>query len=1630
MAPSTALVIAALGAGLFAWSRWPAHRRARQFTACAAALASGLAILILMRHLGGFNVQWERFLAQASQSAEGIPLGRMSPVTALAVLLAGLALLAPLTASAAWRVGPSLVASLATCVTAIGSAVLLGYAYRMPLLYGGTNNLVALPTALVLLLLGMGLLAAGDRRAWPARIVLGPSIRARLLRAFLPATLAIVVCGDWVQLVFLPFYAANPVLWSSFAALITVAIIGGAVLLIARGIGDSIQRAEKATQESASRYRSLFHGSPCSLREEDYSHVKRHLDQLRATGVANFRDYFQNHPVAMRECAAKVKILDVNQAALDLHQAASKQELLAGLPIVFSDDTYECFRELLIAVANGKTVFDTECPVRTLRGEDRHILLHWVVAPGSEQTLATVYVSQTDITERAAHEREIARLNRLYFALSELNQTIVRITSREELFREVCRIATEQAGFRLAWIGWPDPKTHAVNLIARSGEDRGYLDKIKVYADDRPEGRGPVGTCLREGKTIIINDFLNDVRAMPWHAAATAHGLRAVTALPIRSHGEVCSALTVYDSEANVFQEKEIALLEEAAAGVSLALESLDREAQRQRAEEALRQSEERYRSLFDNMLAGFAYCKMLFDDQGRPVDFEYLAVNNAFARLTGLQDVVGKRVTAVIPGIEKVSPELFEVYGRVALTGTPEQFEFDFKSVNMWLSISVYSVEKGTFVAVFENITERKRAEESLRASEAKYRQLHETMRDAFASVAMDGRIQECNKAYLEMLGYTWEEIRTLTYVDLTPDKWHAMETEILATQVLPRGYSEIYEKEYRKKDGTAFPVELRTILLKDEAGQPCGMWGIVRDVTERKRTEAALRASEEQYRALVETTDTGFVILDNEGRVLDTNAEYARLTGHRDPREIRGRSVVEWTAEHHKQMNAKAVVDCFEKGHVRNLEIDYVDAHGNVTPVEVNATLVETGGMRRILTLCRDITERKNAEESLREANRHLRTYERLVESSPNMVVLVDRRYVYRMVNAAFLRRRRENADEILGHTVEEVLGKEDFERVRPYLDQCIAGSVVRFGDWFSYPNVGRRFLEISYYPLSDENGQIDAVVAEIHDATDRKCAEESLERAKVAAEAANRAKSQFLANMSHEIRTPMTAILGHADLMLDENVGRAIQSHVAVIKRNGEHLMNVIGDILDLSKIEADKLQFELTRCSPVQLVAEVLSLMRPQAAAKQLKLKAELAGPLPESVLTDAVRLRQVLVNLLGNAIKFTDHGEVRLAARLTGEPGSPRLRFDVIDTGIGMDKEQLGKLFQPFTQVDNSSTRKFGGTGLGLCISKHLAEALGGAIEVRSEPGKGSTFSVTIDPGPLDGIHMIQNAQEAQLDRPRSATAATPEKIVLHGRILLAEDGPDNRRLLCLLLRKAGAAVTAVENGQRAVEAALAAREAGEPFDVILMDMQMSVMDGYTATQQLRKRGYTAPIVALTAHAMAHDCRKCLNAGCDDYASKPIDRQRLLATVAPWLARGRTLNDSLHCPAGESPARTTVLSAYVGSSLAADPELAALVDRFVQEMPERIHALDAQAKRRDWIQLARTAHQIKGAAGSYGFDEITPSAARLEAAAREARQDEQILSALDELLSLCRRVRSATPQTDETSLNTAAPIQRS
>ena len=397
---------------------------------------------------------------------------------------------------------------------------------------------------------------------------------------------------------------------------------------------------------------------------------------------------------------------------------------------------------------------------------------------------------------------------------------------------------------------------------------------------------------------------------------------------------------------------------------------------------------------------------------------------------------------------------------------------------------------------------------------------------------------------------------------------------------------------------------------------------------------------------------------------------------------------------------------------------------------------------------------------------------------------------------------------------------------------------------------------------------------------------------------AETATEAKSQFLANMSHEIRTPMTAILGFTENLLDPDLPESERLNaVYTIRRNGDHLLQIINDILDLSKIKAGKLEIERLHCCPVQIVSDVQSLVQGHADDRKLVFTTEYVGAIPETIHTDPTRLKQILVNLIGNAIKFTETGSVHLVTHfLNSDPANgtrldePLLQFDVIDTGVGLTPEQMSKLFRPFMQADASTARKYGGSGLGLMISKHLARMLGGDITVQSKFGEGSTFRVTIATGPLDGVRMLDNPDEATVAKQQDAAETQPAAAPLDCHVLLAEDGPDNQHLISFVLRKAGVRVTIVENGQEAVDKVLGAmigrRESDppEPFDIILMDMQMPVMNGYEATGLLRQKGYTGPIIALTANAMASDRDKCIRVGCDDYATKPIDRKKIMEMI--------------------------------------------------------------------------------------------------------------------------------------------------
>ncbi len=522
----------------------------------------------------------------------------------------------------------------------------------------------------------------------------------------------------------------------------------------------------------------------------------------------------------------------------------------------------------------------------------------------------------------------------------------------------------------------------------------------------------------------------------------------------------------------------------------------------------------------------------------------------------------------------------------------------------------------------------------------------------------------------------------------------------------------------------------------------------------------------------------------------------------------------------------------------------------------------------------------------------------------------------------NAAIQVAEEESEEVVISKTFYQYFVPEDAKRLK----QTILPIVLAKGHWVGeIPLLSAKgnlvATEQNIFLIRDEQGEPRMFGSIITDISARKQEEEYLEQYTAAlegqkaaleqlyggAEAASRAKSEFLANMSHEIRTPLTAVLGFTDVILDANLEPQVHDAATTIKRNGKHLLGIITDILDLSKVEAGKLHMDLERCHPYQVVADVVSLMRVQAEGKGLSVSVFYRGPIPETIETDAARLRQILLNLVGNAVKFTELGGIELRVQLTDGPDqTSRLRFDVVDTGIGMTEDQTSALFRPFHQVDTSASRRFGGTGLGLAISRRLAEMLGGDLTVESQPGDGSTFSLVIATGSLDGVPESNPTEEAiaapiQPKPPREEPVQSrPALPKLNGRILLAEDGPDNQRLISFLLKKAGAEVVLAVNGKEALEKALAifpgygrrSSDQHEPIDLVLMDIQMPVMDGLEATRLLRSAGYDRPILALTAHAMNHDVRQCLDAGCDAHLAKPIEREQFVTTVARFLDEGR------------------------------------------------------------------------------------------------------------------------------------------
>ena len=579
-----------------------------------------------------------------------------------------------------------------------------------------------------------------------------------------------------------------------------------------------------------------------------------------------------------------------------------------------------------------------------------------------------------------------------------------------------------------------------------------------------------------------------------------------------------------------------------------------------------------------------------------------------------------------------------------------------------------------------------------------------------------------------------------------------------------------------------------------------------------------------------------------------------------------------------------------------------------------------------------------------------------------------------------------------------------------------------------------LGHRTFKVNCAPIVGDGKTINGVLVSFDDVTQLEEKEVELRKSKEEAEQANRAKSDFLANMSHEIRTPMNAILGFTEV-LKRGYGqgeRDTSRHLNTIHSSGKHLLELINDILDLSKVEAGRIEVERIQCAPYTIISELVNILGVKAQEKGISLSYEPDSELPEFIQTDPARLRQIITNLVGNAIKFTEQGSVRIVPRLEYEDESPRFLVDVIDSGIGMDEAQIARIFDPFTQADSSITRRFGGTGLGLSISQKFAKALGGDIAVRSQPGQGSVFTVSVDTGSLQGVRMLSAEELLALAQQTDAVQHTEWQFP-PSRVLVVDDGAENRDLVQLVMEEVGLTVDTAENGEEGYQKALAS-----DYQLILMDLSMPVMDGLTATGLLRDQGVDLPIIALSAHAMGDVEQKCIAAGFTGFISKPIEIDTLLSVAAEHLG-GTQLDGSASAVVSAAPsAESSEASAaepIIPQFASTNPRLRVIAERFILRLDDKLAQMDQCWQNRDFTELAALAHWLKGAGGTVGFNDFTQPAKELEDNAKQ--QDAaaipaaiQVLHDMRARVSLDSDIKSAAtaaPQTPRQAVPDSTPL---
>ncbi len=796
--------------------------------------------------------------------------------------------------------------------------------------------------------------------------------------------------------------------------------------------------------------------------------------------------------------------------------------------------------------------------------------------------------------------------------------------------------------------------------------------------------------------------------------------------------------------------------------------------------------------------------------------------------------------------------------------------------------------------VSILQNLMKEKQREHQLRLTELTVMQSP----DAVFWVRPDGGLDYVNDRACQSLGYSREELLGLSIPDFDPDITAARWPEVWAAQKGQKSFH--LESRHRTKQGRVFPVEILATYVEYEGVEYAVSH--VRDMSSRRRADAQLKESEARFQRAIAGSRDGIWDWDILSGTVWYSPQHIRQLGY-EPEDVLPKHVDYWLECLHPddKERIQAAIDQHLTG-VAPYDVEFrmrlKSGEYRWFRVKGQAFWDDNGRAVRMTGTTTDVTDQRRVLEVLERQRRHKLM---LIEHTPAAVAMFDRQMRYIAHSRQWVTDYGLDGESLIGRSHYEVFPDVPQRWIDIHNDSLKGQVRTCKQDCFLRADGSEVWLEWAIHPWTDDDGEIGGIVMFTNVITQRIITERALEKARLHAEAANLAKSEFLANMSHEIRTPLTAILGFAEILKAKQTEPEAIDVCKTIERNGEHLLELINDILDLSKVEAGRIDVRPEICTPALVVQDVIRSLRIRAEQKQLGLAIALSPQVPAVCLLDVRRVRQILINLIGNAIKFTPQGSVTIAVGLAGDQTTNWLEFGVQDTGIGIPAEKMPQLFVAFSQIDSSTTRTQTGTGLGLCISRRLARLCGGDLSVESVVGRGSLFTLRL---PL--VEAVVETPPPSPSTARKHGPCAPAPTANNGpvRILVADDSSDNRKLLGYIFRHAKLSATFVENGQELVDC-LCTPGAVDRFDVVLVDMQMPVLDGYSAVQRLRARGCPLPLIALTANAMEGDQQKCLAAGCDDFLTKPIDRQRLIDAVQGWYGHRRS--QSLPGHLSQSPA---------------------------------------------------------------------------------------------------------------------------